>query len=326
MTERPLFTVDPGESDTPTKLDEETNVDKLIKICKITKSKTYSDDPRLGPSPVSYGPTRMRAQSGTIKGLVFNTLRFPSSSAVLPFDLRHCYQNGELNLSGKHLSPSTLFSLICSHGHEFKKLDLSGCDLFYVDWRCLERLSGLEELNLSNNPLWDLDLEFLKHMQHSLKKLDLSGCHLRRLDLRCLERLSGLEELNLSNNPLHSIKLHSFKSMPGLRTLDISGCGLADKDLKDFALWDGVKELNLSNNPLSHMLQYPGNLRKLNLSGCCLTKWPSGLEECSSLEELDLSNNSFGHQLENFPPSVSGLSNLNKIMFEDAVYTKNDKG
>ena len=114
--------------------------------------------------------------------------------------------------------------------------------------------------------------------------------------------------------------------MPDLRSLDISGCGLADKDLKDFALWDGVEELNLSNNPLSHMLQYPKNLRKLNLSGCCLTKWPSGLEECSSLEELDLSNNFFGHQLENIPSSVSGLSNLNRIMFEDAVYTKNDKG
>ena len=447
MTERPLFTVHPGESDTPTKLDKERNVEKSIKIRKIAKSKTYSDDPRLGASPVLYGSTRKRAQSGTIEGRVFNTFWFPPSSAALPFDLHHCYQKGELNLCGKRLSPSALSSLIRSHGYELKKLDLSGCDLPYLDWSCLKHLSGLEELNLSNNPLHHLDLKFLKHMPHSLKKLDLSGCGLRRLHWSCLKRLSGLEELNLSNNPLrhldleffkhmqhslkkldlsgcdlrrlhwsclsgleelnlsnnplchldldffkhmphslkkldlsgcdlrrldwrclkrlsglkklhlsgcdltsqhledltylrrledlnlsnnslHSIKLHSFKSMPGLRTLDISGCGLADKDLKDFALWDGVEELNLSNNPLSHMLQYPKNLRKLNLSGCCLSKWPSGLEECSSLEELDLSNNFFGHQdlLENFPPTVSGLSNLNRIMFEDAVYMKDDKG
>ena len=441
MTERPLFIVDPGESDTP-----ETYVDKSIKSRKITISETYDS---TGKFQVSNKPR------------------------LLPHDLKHCHHKRELNLSGKSLDPSTLFSLIRSHGHDLEKLDLSGCDLPYVDWRCLERLSGLEELNLSNNPLRHLDLEFLEHMQHSLKKLDLSGCGLRYLGWRCLERLSGLEELNLSNNPLRqldleflehmqhslkkldlsgcglrylgsrclerlsgleelnlsnnplrhliflkhiphslkkldlsgcdleyvnwsclerfsgleelnlsnnplrsssvhalihiirdytlkklhlsgcnlsgqhledlkslrrledlnlsnnplpSIKLFSSKSMLDLRTLDISGCGLADKDLKDFALWDGVEELNLSNNPLSHMLQYPKNLRKLNLSGCCLTKWPSGLGECSSLEELDLSNNSFGHQLENLPSSVSGLSSLNRIMFEDAVYTKNDKG
>ena len=371
MTERLLFTVDPGESDTPTKLDKETNVDKSIKSRKIAKSKTCSDDPKLGASPVSYDSILMRPQSSTITDLVFNKLWLPPSAP--PFDLRHCYQKGELNLSGKRLDPSALFTLICSYGHDLKKLDLSGCDLRRLDLRCLKRLSGLEELNLSNNPLHHLDLDFLEHMQHSLKKLDLSGCDLFYVDWECLKRLSGLEELNLSNNPLrhlgleflehvclkkldlsgcgvtgqhlagqkylrgpedlnlsnnplHSIKLFSSKSMPGLRTLDISGCGLKDKDLKDFALWDGVEELNLSNNPLSHMLRHRKNLKKLNLSGCCLTKWPSGLEECSSLEELDMSNNSFGHQLENLPPSVSRLSNLNRIMFEDAAYTKNDKG
>ena len=347
---RPSLTVDPGESDTPTKLDKETNVDQSI---KITKCKTFSHHPIVP-----------RLHCGDY-----------FSGKPLPTGLLHYHYKGELNLSGEHLDPSTLFSLIPSYGHNLKKLDLSGCDLHRLDLRCLERLSGLEELNLSNNALRYLHLEFFEHMPHSLKKLDVSGCDLRYVDWRCLKRSSGLEELNLSNNPLrhldleflehmrlkkldlsgcdlpyvhwrcfkrlrgveelnlsnnplHSIKLFSSKSMPGLRTLDISGCGLTDKDLKDFALWDGVKELNLSNNPLSHMLQYPKYLRKLNLSGCCLTTWPSGLEECSSLEQLDLSNNSFGHQdlLENLPPSVSGLSNLNRIMFEDAIYTKNDKG
>ena len=419
MTERPLFAVDPGETDTATKLDKETNVDKWIKSRKIAKSKTYSDDPNT--LPVSYDSTLIRPQSGTINDLVFNKLWLPSSGP--PLNLRHCYQKSELSLSGKRLDALSLSSVICSHGNGLKKLDLSGCDLSYVDLRCLERLSGLGELNLSNNPLWHLhlkslehmphslkkldvsgcdlsyvdwrclkclsgleelnlsnnplrhlNLEFLEHMQHTLKKLDVSGCDLPYVDWRCLKRLSGLveelnlsnnplrhldleflerlkkldlsgcgvtgqhladqkylrglEDLNLSNNPLHSIKLFSSKSMPGLRTLDISGCGLTDKDLKDFALWDGVEELNLSNNPLSHMLRHRKNLKKLNLSGCCLTTWPSGLEECSSLEQLDLSNNSFGHQdlLENLPPSVSGLSNLNRIMFEDAIYTKNDKG
>ena len=411
MTERPLFTVDPGGSDTATKRDKERNVDKSI---KIAKSKTFSHHPIVLQRPRDSKPGLRRLPDRSSG---------KSQPTGLPPDLLHCYQKGELNLSGKHLASSTLFSLMYSYGDDLKKLDLSGCGLRYLDWKCLEclsgleelnlsnnplrhlklvflehmqhslkkfdvsgcdlshvdwrcftRLSGLEELNLSNNPLRHLNLNFLEHMQHSLKKLDLSGCNLRLgyVDMECLKRLSGLEELNLSNNPLHhldlkflehmclkkldlsgcavtgqhlrkkylrgpedlnlsnnplhSIKLFSSKSMPGLRTLDISGCGLADKDLKDFALWDGVEELSLSNNPLSHKLRHRKNLKKLNLSGCFLTKWPSGLGECSSLEELDLSNNSFGHQLENLPPSVSRLSNLNRIMFEDAVYTKNDKG
>ena len=412
MTERPLFTVDPGGSDTATRRDKERNVDKSI---KIAKSKTFSHHPIVLQRPRDSKPGLRRLPDRSSG---------KSQPTGLPPDLLHCYQKGELNLSGKHLASSTLFSLMYSYGDDLKKLDLSGCglryldwkcleclsgleelnlsnnplrflnlgllehmqhslkkfdvsgcDLSYVDWRCLKRFSGLEELNLSNNPLRNLDSEFLEHMQHSLKKFDVSGCDLSYVDWGCLKRFSGLEELNvsnnplrhldleflehmclkkldlsgcgitgqdlagqkylrkledlnLSNNPLHCIKLYSLKSMPDLRTLDISGCGLTDKDLKDFALWDGVEELNLSNNPLSHMLQYPKNLRKLNLSGCCLTKWPSGLEECSSLEELDLSNNFFVHQdlLESLPPSVSRLSNLNRIMLADAVYTQNDKG
>ena len=363
MTERPLFTVDPGGSDTATKRDKERNVDKSI---KIAKSKTFSHHPIVLQRPRDSKPGLRRLPDRSSG---------KSQPTGLPPDHLHCYQKGELNLSGKHLASSTLFSLMYSYGDDLKKLDLSGCGLRYLDWRCLERFSGLEELNLSNNPLRHLKLVFLEHMQHSLKKFDVSGCDLFYVDWRCLKRFRGLEELNLSNNPLcnldseflghmclkkldlsgcgvtgqdlagqkylrkledlnlsnnplRSIKLYSLKSMPDLRTLDISGCGLTDKDLKDFALWDGVEELNLSNNPLSHMLQYPKNLRKLNLSGCCLTKWPSGLEECSSLEELDLSNNFFVHQdlLESLPPSVSRLSNLNRIMLADAVYTQNDKG
>ena len=145
----------------------------------------------------------------------------------------------------------------------------------------------------------------------SLKKLDLSGCGLTNTDLCGLEYFHGLEELNLSNNPLHDF---------GFRT----------------GYWDFLGRHRVS-------------LRSLNLSGCCLTKWPSGLNGSRSLQELNLSNNFFGHQdlLENLnngktlsqsvlrksekeilepAPSVLGLPNLNTIIFEDAVYTKNNGG
>ena len=195
----------------------------------------------------------------------------------------------------------------------------------------------------------------------SLKKLDLSGCGLTHMDLDSLNDCHGLEELNLSNNPLHQVCFPRFwRSMSSLKKLYLSGCSLTNADLDGLENFPGLEELNLSNNPL-HVFDFRAgywdflgrdqvSLKLLNLSGCCLTKWSSGLKKCSSLQELNLSNNFFDHQdlLENLnngkimlsqsglqkckkellepAPSALGLPNLNRIIFEDAAYTKNNGG
>ena len=175
MTERPLFTVDPGESDTATKRDKERTVDQTIKSRKHAISETYD-------ATISYDSTR---QSGTGKFQVSNKLRLPPSV--------------ELNFSGKRLEPLTLISLIRSHGHDLKKLDLSGCCLRYLDWRCLKRFSGLEELNLSNNPLHSSIVHALIQMPlgYTLKKLYLFGCDLTGQHLEGLKYLCRLKYLNI---------------------------------------------------------------------------------------------------------------------------------
>ena len=383
MTEPSSYNVDPGESDAS------INSTKISEI----KSGTYQSD-----NPKKFQDLRsQKVPSSTI----------PKGSNLK--DLKRYHHEGELNLSGKHPSHSDISSLAYSCRRNLKKLDLSGCGLTDTDLHGLKDCTGLEELNLSNNPLryfyfcglWGymfrlkkLDLSgcglthiylddlkdrvgleelnlsnnpvhefyfpgFWEYMP-SLKKLDLSGCGLTNTDLDDLKNCHRLEELNLSNNSLHNFHFPGFwKCTSSLKKLDLSGCGLTNTDLDGFVNFHGLKELNLSNNPLHDIgcrafyCDFLGrdqvSLRLLNLSWCCLTKWPSSLEECISLQELNLSNNFFGHQdlLENLnngkmlsqsglhksenellesAPSVLGLPNLSRIIFEDAVYTKNDGG
>ena len=395
MTEPSWYNVDPRKSDAS------INSTKISKF----KSKTYESD-----NPKKFQNLRFRkVPSSTFpKGSnleTYNPKRFQHEYE----DLERYYHKGELNLSGKHLSHSDISYLAYSFGRNLKKLDLSGCGLTDTDLHDLKDCNGLEELNLSNNPLhyfyfcglWGymfrlkkLDLSgcglthiYLDDLKDrvgleelnlsnnpvhefyfpgfwecmpSLKKLDLSGCGLTNTDLDDLKNCHRLEELNLSNNSLHNFHFPGFwKCTSSLKKLDLSGCGLTNTDLDGFVNFHGLKELNLSNNPLHDIgcrafyWDFLGrdqvSLRLLNLSWCCLTKWPSGLEECISLQELNLSNNFFGHQdlLENLnngkmlsqsglhksenellesAPSVLGLPNLSRIIFEDAVYTKNDGG
>ena len=396
MTEPSWYNVDPEESDAS------INSTKISKF----KSKTYeSDNPKKFQNLFRKVPSSTISKGSNLE--TYNPKRFQHEYE----DLKRYYHKGELNLSGKHLSRSDISSLAYSFGHELKKLDLSGCGLIHINLDDLEDCHGLEELNLSNNPLYyfrfrgyledtsrlrkldlsgcrltrmnldnledchgleELDLSnnplhhfhfhrFWKHMS-SLRKLNLSGCGLTRMNLDDLEDCHGLEELNLSNNPLHHFHFDRFwkhTCMSSLKKLDLSGCGLTDTDLRGFENFQGLKELNLSNNPLhdfgfrtgywNFLCRHRVSLRSLNLSGCCLTKWPSGLKGCSSLQELNLSNNFFGHQdlLENLnngkmlsqsglhksekeilepAPCVLGLPNLSRIIFEDAVYTKNNGG
>ena len=354
MTEPSWYNVDPGESDASTKLDKGINVKDSVKIPKF-ESKTYNSD-----NPKKFQDLQSQ--------------KVPSSHRpVYAYEhLKRGYHEGELNLSGKRLSHSQFESLAYSFRHELKKLDLSGCGVTGTDLHSLKNCHGLEELNLSNNHVYKLDFrDFLKYMP-SLKKLDLSGCGLTYTPMLSSRFCLKLYELNLSNNPLYNLDFRGFlECMPRLKRLDLSGCGLTDIDLYALANYHGLEELNLSNNPLhdfvscgyrkrtsssvfvsGYDLTFPSlyNLRKLNFSGCCLTKWPSGLERYSRLQELNLSNNFFDHQdlLENLNNgkimlsqsglhksekellepalSVLGLPNLSRIIFEDAVYTKNNRG
>ena len=188
MTEPSWYNVDPGESDAS------INSTKISEI----KSRTHESD---NPKKFQYLRSQEVPSSTIPKGSNLKTYDSKRFQPVYVYkDLERYYHKGELNLSGKHLSHSDISSLGHSFGHELKKLDLSGCGLTDIGLDDFENCHGLEELDLSNNPLHYFYFPFgWKHMS-SLKKLDLSGCDLTKINLDGLKNCYGLEELNLSNN------------------------------------------------------------------------------------------------------------------------------
>ena len=188
---------------------------------------------------------------------------------------------------------------------------------------------------------------YTSHLTH-LEKLDLSGRGLTKLPDRLWE-CDEVEELNLSNNPLDPSFIFPMLSrlQDSLKKLDLSGCGLT-KLPEDFGkYWYKLEELNLSNNPLGPSFIFPmlsrlqRSLKKLDLSGCGLKEWPCASEKCSSLQELDLSNNSIGHEellkeLNSGKMCISHLSSyksgkgpfgpMTRIFFEDTVLIQRNGG
>jgi uncharacterized protein YjbI with pentapeptide repeats len=263
----------------------------------------------------------------------------------------YSYNPSKVDLCNKpHVSLSDI-SVLISANRFCKKLDLSGCGLTNLP-EGLDDYRRLEELNLSNNPLSNLDISSLEYFpRNRLKKLDLSGCGLTKLPMG-LCNYRKLEELNLSNNlSMRNLGISSPKYFPPywLRKLDLSGCGLTELP-EGLDQYHRLEELNLSNNPLSNLdiffLRYVlwHRLKKVDLSGCGLTKLPTGFYANPRLEELNLSNNSFDHQdllkklgysgflqsgKEFLKPTASGLGlskRTHRIIFEDAVYTQSSGG
>jgi hypothetical protein len=128
--------------------------------------------------------------------------------------------------------------------------------------------------------------------------------------------------------------------MHSLKKLDLSGCGLTE--FSPLFKSEKIEDLNISNNPLtppiSSFLRGMDNLKKLDLSGCGLKEFPYDLKICVNLQELNLSNNFFGHQdlLERLNSGNSTerclhqsgkeslklvATNLTRIIFADANYT-----
>ncbi|CAB4005691.1 leucine-rich repeat-containing 15-like isoform X2 [Paramuricea clavata] len=158
-----------------------------------------------------------------------------------------------------------------------------------------------EFLDLSNKDLSLSDISSILRSRTYFKQLDLSGCGLTELP-DGLEYSYELKEVNLSNNPLRHLFLISSldrKLWRGLKKLDLSGCGLAFLP-EGLQFCHELEELDLSNNPLRHLILIPSldcklwwrGLKKLDLSGCGLTKLFGGFQFC---QELDLSNNPLIH-------------------------------
>ena len=269
---------------------------------------------------------RSRKQDASTKLDERKTVKVPFSSSpddipsekLQQKDFKHFYDQGKLDLSKKHLSPSDVSIFIRKFRREIDKLGLSGCGLTEIPvdvWN----LYGLRELDLSNNPLGDSSISSLElRVFYSVRKLNLSGCGLKQIpNFHDLE----VEELDLSNNPLDdsdmtSSRLSDVGSVGSVGKLNLSGCSL--KHVPNLHCFE-VEELDLSNNPLGNigLLRYEmrneESFRKLNISGCGLRHFPEDLS-LHGLEELNLSNNPLGdHQSDESPWDLMFGISLRKL-------------
>ena len=229
-----------------------------------------------------------------------NTIKYPRQESRTDY-----VENPKefLDLSNKRLSLSDI-----SHRY-VTKLDLSSCGLTTLPER-LEYCDELEELNLSNNHLRKLRTPFWRYIPWgTLRKLNLSGCGLRKLP-EGLKFCDELEELNLSNNPLSHLRARFwgsrwqysaiFHPVPQARIFQRI-CSEKLKGLHFAQYWPVCVRCPLTiraGTSGRHFAKFHqrayipwGTLRKLDLSGCRLTKLPEGLKFCDELEELNLSNN-----------------------------------
>lgn len=169
----------------------------------------------------------------------------------------------------------------------------------------LGALTGLHHLNLRNISLRTSDTMFepLRPLV-SLRSLELQGNHMHNLPDAALETLAtlpALTQLNLGNNRLglRSSGLNLLARLP-LQELDLSSTELVldEADAQVFSRFVHLQRLQLSSNPLGRVpaLENLRQLRYLELDGCRLTEWPTGLtalmnQDPYALRAVDLRRN-----------------------------------
>ena len=93
----------------------------------------------------------------------------------------------------------------------------------------LDKMTALEELDLSGNMISNLYIFEYTACRDTLKKLNLSGNDI--FDIYPLAKLTALEELNLSENRIAMIL--PLKQITTLRILDLSGNQITESQLED---------------------------------------------------------------------------------------------
>ncbi|XP_052748967.1 leucine-rich repeat neuronal protein 2-like isoform X2 [Galleria mellonella] len=146
-----------------------------------------------------------------------------------------------------------------------ERLNLSRCDLSYLDGSPFLKLKNLEYLDLSYNQL----------PTSAITRMTLAG-YLED-DFILPRRFPNIRSLSLAYNNIHSLQKDAFIFMTELQFLDLTGNPLVFIDQVTMA---AITDLS--------------KLKELRLSGCELESIPDGLlRRQRYLERLDLSSNKF---------------------------------
>ncbi|XP_063631660.1 chaoptin [Cydia splendana] len=162
-------------------------------------------------------------------------------------------------------------------------------------------MNALLRLNLSSNMLADLSGDSFAGLL-TLQSLDLSGNGVATPPWQALNTLTSLQYLYLQNNNITSLSKAAFGNLPTIFKVDLSDNQLVDIAQESFKGLQQLLDLSLRNNMLERVTNeaFKGlvALRKLDLSYNYLeridNKTHGLLDDCLSLEKVDLSHNRFG--------------------------------
>ena len=207
-----------------------------------------------------------------------------------------------LILSGNLLSANDL-SVALTPLTRLHKLSLRNCGLTRLPPNTFHRLTALQELDISRNPLNDAFTGILSPLE-TLEILDMSYSDLSHISRGTFSKMNQLKHLKLSGNKLTDLESGLFQNLTHLRTLEINNCGLShppESSLFNPAVYEDFQELHMSGNPLvitdtdpllPHQLS---NVQILDLSNCGLNVLlNNSFVSTPKITELKLSGNQFG--------------------------------
>lgn len=218
------------------------------------------------------------------------------------------HSKGLTNLDGIELLPLG----------QMESLDLSENNLFELDLERFRVLAIVPEINLSDNKLSTLDPTTFQGFIH-LRALDLSGNYLAVLNRRLFQQLTNLRELDLSDNYIAVLPPGIFNELENLNDLNLSGNQLTALDAHLLYALVFLENFSVGDNQLSAlpawMFSGLAELSSLDLSGNQFTEFEPGLfVELIGLEMLRLEQNFLAGTAEQFSQQ-HGLGNGVEIMW-----------
>ena len=211
----------------------------------------------------------------------------------------------ELHLMGHEISD--LPESMC-HLEHLQLLDLSECSLSaFPDVVC--ELTSLESLDLHSNQIRSLP-NSVKNLVN-LRRLDLRRCGFEQYPEIVLE-MPSLTEVAIYEGDRADAFPRQLNKLKTITRLDMSNLHLnvCPDIVGKFTLIELNLERNRDLSSLPDSLAQLTSLRKLNLAGCNLSRYPEVVSKLTALQELNLSWN---EELTSVSSSVVQLRNLRTL-------------
>nr|CAH7758498.1 unnamed protein product [Callosobruchus chinensis] len=200
-------------------------------------------------------------------------------------------------------------------------LDLSNCEIDFIERNSFERLTDLKQLDLSNNNIKVLEPGTFQDLP--VQELILGGNRIHTLRNRSFHNMENLRMLNLSDLGVSELESHTFFNLPVLETIDLSSNSIYAIPEDLFVNCEVLKEVFLHGNPITSLAAFSNklkiNLMTLSFSNSILVHRIRNI----NLKEIKIID-SHTSVLKN--GSFKGLYNLNDLNFQNVLVDEIESG